>query len=487
MMTTLRLVTFGLALLWIMAGCQSQPGTRTVKLTIQNSQKIVTDVQLDTLDVISLENLVVAQSKLDSTGSTLLEFELPRTLFTRLKLGDSFHTLYLSPGDELIVRYDTAGNNVRFEGASAIENRYLAQTALIWQQSGLYQNGISAEMFMTRLDSTKNKLSDVKRHYLDSTSLSASTSALFDQKEELGILMAKQFYYWNNYFAAGNKEAPKAIGSVWQEIPFDSTLLRTAMPSYASVLYFYLYMYKYPSLYPKGASKSTVDSINKNFPFLAYEKIKEASLSPAFHEFFQAKILDYSLASDGITPAIDSFYTQFKRRYPSSEYRQSVENQYQKWAALLPGKVAPDIRGITVDGKEFALSDLRGKVVYVDVWATWCGPCRSEFPYSKKIKKRFEGDDRVAFLYVSVDREADQWKKYLQKNRDLEGIHINQNPDSDETSSIYKKYMIWGIPRYFLIDQQGKIVSIMAAKPSSGEVEKEIRKVLAQPTPLASL
>jgi thiol-disulfide isomerase/thioredoxin len=476
-----------MALFWFMAGCQPQSSTRTVRLSIRSIPQALLDVQLDTLDMISLENLVIAQLTIDSAGSTLLEFELPRPQFTRLQLGDDFQTLYLTPGDELTIHYDTTGNQVRFEGTSADANHYLAQEVLIWQQSGLYENEISAETFLARLDSTKNKISDFLRHYQDSTALSAAIGTLFKHRYELSLLMAKQRFFWNNYFAAENKEIPGAISSVWKEIPFDSTLLRTAMPTYASVLYFYLYMHKYPSVYPKGVSKTEVGSISKNFPFLAYEKIKEVSPPPAFQEFFQAKILDYSLASFGITPAIDSFYTQFKQHYPSSEYQSSVETQYQKWAALLPGKVAPDIRGINSDGKEFSLSDLRGKVVYVDIWATWCGPCKGEFPYAKKIKKQFEGNDRVAFLYVSVDQEVEEWKKYLRKNQDMTGIHINQNPEADANSSVYKKYMIWGIPRYFLIDQQGRIVSVMAARPSSGEVEREIRKVLAQATPVASL
>ncbi|GAB2771810.1 hypothetical protein GCM10027275_13260 [Rhabdobacter roseus] len=244
---------------------------------------------------------------------------------------------------------------------------------------------------------------------------------------------------------------------------------------------------KYPSVFPTGASTAKLDSLRSRFPFLAYEKIKETKLSPTFQEFFKAKVLDYSLYYHGITPAIDSFYTQYKQTYPASRFRPSVETKYQQWVALSAGQPAPDIRGITPDGKAFSLRELRGKVVYVDVWATWCGPCVEQFLHAKKVKKQFEGNDLVAFLYVSIDQNEDEWKKYLRENPDLKGVHIIQNPEVEGTSSISKDYMVWGIPRYFLIDPQGKIVSSDAVRPSSGEVEKEIRKVLAREQPLAAL
>jgi hypothetical protein len=64
---------------------------------------------------------------------------------------------------------------------------------------------------------------------------------------------------------------------------------------------------------------------------------------------------------------------------------------------LGPGKPATDVTGLTTDGKKVSLSSLKGKVVYVDVWATWCAPCRAEFPDSKKLVKEFEGNDQVEF------------------------------------------------------------------------------------------
>ncbi|GAB2772032.1 TlpA disulfide reductase family protein [Rhabdobacter roseus] len=489
MRTTLRTALWGLLLPWLFATCQSGPGTRTVKLTIQSTPQLPLPVKLDTLDMISTASLIPTETALDSAGRIVLELELPRPMFATLELGERFQTLYLTPGDELTIHYDTTGHRFRFEGTSAIANTYLYQEGYLSRQldAGMYQRDIDLDTFIARLDSAKNILAEFHQHYLDSTGLSASLGTLFKQRRELGYLWDKQWFFRSHYYAEDNPDVPEVIANVWSEIPFDSTLLQTAMYSYSLVLDYYLDLHMYPSVYPEDASDAEYDSLETLFPFLAYEKIKQTHPSPAFQEYFQAKVLSYSLRIYGITPVIDSFYTQFKQTYPASRFRPSVETKYQQWVALSPGQPAPDIRGITPDGKAFSLRELRDKVVYVDVWATWCGPCVEQFSHAKKVKKQFEGNDQVAFLYVSVDQNTEAWKKYLRKNPDLTGVHINQNPDAEGTSSVYEDYLINGIPRFILIDPQGKIVNVKAVAPSNGELEKEIRKVLGRQQPVASL
>ncbi|GAB2771802.1 hypothetical protein GCM10027275_13250 [Rhabdobacter roseus] len=228
MRTPLRTALWGLLLPWLITACQSGPGTRTVKLTIQSTPELPLPVKLDTLDMISMENFRVAETSLDSARSTLLEFEVPRAMFARLQLGKNVETLYLTPGEELTIRYDTTRNRLRYEGTSANANTYLKQEDYLSRQleEGLYEDKIDFDTFIARLDSVKNKLAEFNRHYLDSTALSASLGALFKQRHELGLLKAKQWFVWNHYFAGDNPDVPEAIGSVWSEVPFDSTLLQ---------------------------------------------------------------------------------------------------------------------------------------------------------------------------------------------------------------------------------------------------------------------
>jgi thiol-disulfide isomerase/thioredoxin len=170
--------------------------------------------------------------------------------------------------------------------------------------------------------------------------------------------------------------------------------------------------------------------------------------------------------------------TDFKAKYPASAYIAPIDKRYNKWLRLAEGQTAPNIYGITPAGDALALSDLTGKVVYVDVWATWCRPCIAEFPHSKELKRQFEGNEEVVFLYVSTDADEEKWKKYLQENQDLKGTHVIEDKTKAEAYGIYEAYMITGIPNYMLVDQEGKIVNAKAPRPSSGRVQGEIEKLL---------
>lgn len=169
----------------------------------------------------------------------------------------------------------------------------------------------------------------------------------------------------------------------------------------------------------------------------------------------------------GKVKEIEPTLRNFQAQYPSSRYNKILTAQFEEWSALSAGKPAPDFAATHVDGRPFKLSDLKGKVVYIDIWATWCGPCRAEFPYVKDIKKHYKKNDDIVFLYVSVDEEKETWLKYLKENPDFEGLQVNDPGNFD--SVIAKTYKVNGIPRYIVIDRDGKIFSTDAKRPSSGE------------------
>ncbi|WP_338791829.1 TlpA disulfide reductase family protein [Bernardetia sp. MNP-M8] len=115
---------------------------------------------------------------------------------------------------------------------------------------------------------------------------------------------------------------------------------------------------------------------------------------------------------------------------------------------------------------EDVLAEYKGKVIYVDFWASWCPPCRGEMPSSQKLHSQFEGKD-VVFLYVSFDRAEDKWKNGIDK-MDIKGVHFY--PAADANQAVSSKYGISGIPRYMLVDKTGKVVNPDAPRPSSGQV-----------------
>ena len=139
----------------------------------------------------------------------------------------------------------------------------------------------------------------------------------------------------------------------------------------------------------------------------------------------------------------------------------------EKWNLASVGKPSPDFKGVDVNGKEYTLADFRGKYVYIDVWATWCGPCRQEIPYLKKLDEDYK-DAQIVFLSLSVDQDKAKWEQMV-KEQSMSGVqlHIGQN------TSFQEAYKIEGIPHFILLDKEGKILDMKMSRPSMDEVTRE--------------
>jgi thiol-disulfide isomerase/thioredoxin len=134
-------------------------------------------------------------------------------------------------------------------------------------------------------------------------------------------------------------------------------------------------------------------------------------------------------------------------------------------------KRAPAFIVTALDGSKFALDDMGGRVVLIDFWATWCGPCNEELPYIKKIAKEFAGQPFV-IISVSWDDDAAKWKDFIAKNE----MTWVQYRDADH--SLSKRFGIDAIPHYFTIDSDGVLTSEMLG--SGSDVEGKLKKLVAR-------
>ncbi|MFL1013561.1 TlpA family protein disulfide reductase [Flavisericum labens] len=162
---------------------------------------------------------------------------------------------------------------------------------------------------------------------------------------------------------------------------------------------------------------------------------------------------------------VDAFYKLFSDNSTDESNNKLIKEKYNKITALNVGKRSPEF----VDYKNYkggttSLNDLKGKYLYIDVWATWCGPCVREIPALKKVEEQYH-DKNIEFVSISIDKESDfeKWKTMV-SDRELKGVQLFA--DRDWNSSFVKDYGIQGIPRFILLDPEGKIVNTNAPRPS---------------------
>jgi len=208
----------------------------------------------------------------------------------------------------------------------------------------------------------------------------------------------------------------------------------------------------------KNLSKN--DSITNGMAFLK-------TVSAIENENIKNTLLfDYANFNMPYVDDVDAFYNTFLKESTNKKNNAIVTKTYNNLMALSKGKASPKfVNYKNHAGGEMSLEDLKGKYVYVDVWATWCGPCIQQIPFLKKVEEKYR-DKNIAFVSISIDKITDYEKWIAMVNeKELRGIQLFA--DNDWNSTFVQEYQIKGIPKFILIDTEGNILDANAPRPSS--------------------
>ncbi|MFK8301620.1 TlpA family protein disulfide reductase [Capnocytophaga stomatis] len=164
----------------------------------------------------------------------------------------------------------------------------------------------------------------------------------------------------------------------------------------------------------------------------------------------------------------EKVYSELMANVSDSKMKEKFTEKYNKVKALQKGNPSPTFNFENHKGGKTALADLKGKFVYIDVWATWCGPCIEEIPHLKEIEKKYHGKN-IEFVSISVDNKKnhEKWRNFVTE-KELVGIQLFA--DNAWETDFVKDYAITGIPQFILLDTEGNIISADAPRPSDPEL-----------------
>ncbi len=163
----------------------------------------------------------------------------------------------------------------------------------------------------------------------------------------------------------------------------------------------------------------------------------------------------------GLRSAQSPLFIPYATRYldqfcvDNSKGCQNLKSQIKNAESFIVGAVAPDFTMKNLDGEAVNLSDFRGKVVLIDFWASWCGPCRKDNPHVVELYKKYKKDG-FEILGVSLDKTKDKWEQAISKDN-LTWTHVSDL--KGWKNEVAQMYSVKSIPHTVLLDEEGKIIA----------------------------
>jgi len=436
-----------LAIACITSSAQVTKGKVILTGTVRNFNN-----QVEVQDMSEMSDLLLPDAERffvpDSAGNFKIRFSLNSPNYFRL----GRNILYLSPGDSLHLFVDYKDPKLAiFSGTHAGENEYLRETPFpkggsFLNAGSLTRRSLDSTILLVEEEAAKRTKSLATYQHLEKEFVRLETARI--KADILNSFSNTYVYYTFKYKLS--KDSSQSYLGVWKE------LIRPYLDKYNK-------NFMDPSLLKLVVYRDVVEEL------MGTEKQNSKPLQQV-KEWKEAYDLGAKLKTTSDRETKLSFEPRIKA-LNNPVYREALQNTLTRVLQLSNGDMAVNFTATDLNNKPVNLSELKGKLIYIDTWATWCGPCMEEMPAYEKLKESFKDDARVQFISLSIDDDKTLWNNNVKK-RNAQGFQCII--DRAKLSA----YNIIAIPRSILIDQHFRIVEMNAPSPSSIKTKELIRKLL---------
>lgn len=418
--------------------------------------------------------------KVNIDRNYLIEFKTP--VFNSI--------LYVEPGDEIVLDVPKGATDISklLSGKAAAQNIFLLE--FMKKFSDDFNDSLNDVQKMSKnIDLFESSLFSERKAQLDFVKTNGKSDTYSKDFNEY-IQNEINFRYWKELFAYPIVNANRDV-KILDVIPVPDVMLdgfakvninnKAALisSSYRDLIkYFIIYSGSKSNAYKKFKEYTT--SSDRKYT-IAREKLDDDiflywvsrySIDECSHfsSYTTNKFLD---GVKSVDKTLDKVYITMVGQAISTAPKQQVPSG------------TPEEAGITFTGdpglidmkfKPANLKDFKGKVVYIDFWASWCGPCRKMMPYSKQIHEQLTDKQKkdIEFLYISIDADTNNWKKAVTE-LDLIGTQFLSPGNWKSKACSY--FQIGSIPRYMIMNKKGEIVDVNAPRPDNPQLMELLIKL----------
>lgn len=390
--------------------------------------------------------------EVDSNGLFQLELKLKQPAYYLI----GRNLLYLSPGDDLKVKLGNSVIRGQYQGVGEEANIYLKgrERLSIWKMFETKSWVLDTNKKIPTFDKCRIKADSLIEVRLQELN---DLTQVDDQFRELEAIRVKacQVQIYLDYFLYGQLSKWDDTAEVKQEKK--------------NAFYKTIKFIVEPLLKELTASDNYLElsEVRDVLSECYSSNVFEFPQSAMFLEFIQVQ-KSAGLLDKGLKKTDYKLYKDFARKIQNKDLKQAFSAKLRKRAILMEGRLAPDILLKDIDGNELKLSDLKGKPLFVDVWATWCLPCLAQMPRFQELSEKYTG---IQFVGISIDLEVKRWKDKLEK----EGVPLRIKEYLADPYALQDSWDLASIPRFILIDRDFKIITAFATRPSEKE---EIEAIL---------